>query len=93
MNYTKGPWKVQPLTLYCHKVTPEAKSLGEHITNSDLISAAPEMYEALKLIQKELLGSNETYNGLGLNRFTMVSAVNNAIAKAEGSEDERNYSK
>lgn len=78
MNYTKGKWTVSPLKLGVLADDDDAKvvadctnmdSLEECTTNAQLISAAPDMYEALKAVQR---------------MQDWGEAVNKALAKAEG---------
>lgn len=83
-NYTKGAWKVYPTNhqgVNLKIATGEAeqgiaylsKDLVEYQANANLIAAAPDMYEALKLILS-----------LGLNDGRRWMAEQ-ALAKAESS--------
>ena len=84
MNYTKGEWKANR-----HGVFVECRNLiianivnretnDETIGNARLISAAPDMYEALK--QYERIGIFKEYPNY-------LEGLRNILAKAEGKEE------
>ena len=80
MKYTKGEWKVEGFNVFDndgHSIascgTYSERKHGECITNAHLISAAPDMYEALKEARLHCSG--------GTN---LISRIDQAIAKAEG---------
>lgn len=91
MNYTKGEWKVAStgfdreyrkfivLDNEWLWITAEAKGETEEEAeaNAHLVSAAPEMYEALKAIIDEARGTDR-FGG------DQITDALNAIAKAEG---------
>ena len=87
MNYTKGEWKagnVDVVTKSTHIANCYSESnfkrpsIGEALVNAHLISAAPDMYEALKLYQSHQEGTSGHYC------WKCAEAINKALAKAEG---------
>ena len=98
MNYTKGQWKAY-LTkkpdewtvcagengIYgiCETVFDDALLLSEKKANAHLISAAPDMYEALKSLKIRfdlaILDLKESQSDI-----EVCSKVDKALAKAEG---------
>ena len=65
--------------------TPYARTFNDHEANAHLISAAPDMYEALKEI-KEYCAEYAEENGLEDNApmWAFISDAQSAIFKAEG---------
>ncbi len=96
-NYTKGKWKVEEIDLSNEEifVSNEDKLIAitmagmskhemedeEAIANAHLISAASDMYQALKLIEKNisLVDSSCYHDGKHISRI-----IEAAIKKAEG---------
>lgn len=93
-KHTPGPWKkvidsggqiniVAP-DGYNLAVIPDPNQEGgrgeEDFKNGDVLAAAPEMLEALKLIRSSLSIEDEE----NLNNWTAVHAMDQVIAKAEG---------
>ena len=90
MSYTKGPWRVvhndkkdYPFILNDEKkviaqvIGDGVKIEGNH-ANAQLISSAPDMYQALKLLQER-----DDYGSLRLPTQAK-EIINQALAKAEG---------
>jgi len=95
MNYTKGEWKAYGSTVHLVDSTTSTNIIccdqlgfmaeGEAHANAYLISAAPEMYEALK-------GLCHAYN---VDEYSIIPSqdpeywrrVFRALAKAEGREE------
>lgn len=93
MNYTKGPWRkiagdVQGMSIDGEYDLTIATGLSDD-DDASLIIAAPDMYEALKVVVRAY-GSAELIHNAQEIALEMAEA---ALAKAEGSEDERNYTK
>lgn len=95
MNYTKGEWKAHGIVIVDKDgfeiATVQTKHAeGEAKANTNLISAAPEMYEALKQIVTRI----ESKDGVvrcGLQAIGQVGMLNaliheskQALAKIEG---------
>ena len=95
MNYTKGEWKVAPAIDIPYKTSVmvgrltvadivEMPVLGEAEANTNLIAAAPDMYEALKRVVKYfdriIADTSEKYES------AMVLQAKAAILKAEGKQ-------
>ena len=90
MNYTKGEWKrlkENPTVIIAQFQTGGVKQIAKiyesvvystNEANAYLISAAPEMYEALKDLQKAIENGKER---IGAGRWFNLD---NALAKAEG---------
>ena len=80
MNYTKGEWAVTP----AGNVVVDGRLIvrtpvltdndNEALANTNLIAAAPDMYEALK----EMIGAEDSIPEY------MAKVINVALAKAEG---------
>ena len=100
MEYTKGEWKVNGFDKRLVQVDlydgvnrfgiADCSNTGllpeQEIANAQLISAAPEMYEALKVVYELLkmqysivLGHYPNYD-----KYTEIEQVEKALAKAEG---------
>lgn len=92
MNYTKGEWKVKPpdyenergIVIYNdidNGIVARVATLGgtknEVETNAHLISAAPDMYEALK-------ETRITLNILQPRGSALLREIDKALNKAEG---------
>ncbi len=89
MNYTKGEWKVSgKVGAYDYTVSSDLEYPIARIMASKedayLISAAPDMYEALR--HTEIMLSNIESAGIILNQQMnlLKIEVNKALAKAEG---------
>lgn len=87
-KHTPGPWKVTPLTGWCHQVLPKTSTIDEHCMNAHLIAAAPEMLDALKELTDRLLNCHggderELYKANPRCVEKWKQALR-AIAKAEG---------
>ena len=91
MNYSKGEWKVNcgirangeliaTTEALKRNLTKDGYNATEEIANAHLISAAPDMYEALKDLQKAIENGKER---IGAGRWFNLD---NALAKAEGKE-------
>ena len=92
MNYTKGEWKANR-----HGVFVECRNLiianivnretnDETIGNAHLISAAPEMYEALKTVREQV--ANFLYPKVKLlSSKELIVLMDKALAKAEDSHN------
>ena len=86
-KHTEGPWRtdvdeegvgyVEPCGVYFDGCTE--KPASEHQANANLIAAAPEMYEALRLLYAHANG----YMNVAGN---VVEDVEKALAKAEGKQ-------
>lgn len=91
MNYTKGEWKVEDETvIVCGMRLIASTTAGgfnysayrkENEANAHLISAAPDMYEALKALD-EYGNASHPYN-LKLKKVAF-ELLDKALAKAEG---------
>jgi len=82
IKYTKGEWKEsQSLTgerlIYAENGDYEIICSNIRHWNKDIIMAAPDMYEALKLYQSHQQGTSGHYC------WQCAEAINKAIAKAE----------
>lgn len=103
MNYTKGKWtinKSSPTDVYAinngsHFVAECGNPYlpnGEDLANAHLISAAPDMYEAIKMainelteIQGDWASVSDTYVPSWVNLIrNALSPLHQALAKAEG---------
>lgn len=97
-KHTPGPWKVSKLdgrtingkayrNLEGNLVTPAIASIkertGETEANARLISAAPELLEALKWLNAEFECRDDDFGGALFTRNDF-ERVRRAIAKAEG---------
>lgn len=90
MNYTKGPWKAEGNSVFKDEWrNPIATSYDPDYTNqlndvskanAQLISAAPEMYEALRWLVNDL-PKNRDWLSPDLEKL-----MKQALAKAEGKE-------
>lgn len=89
MNYTKGEWTTYKDTLTQHATHIEVKHTGHekqyievayvyHEDDARLISASPDMYEALKNLIYRI------DEGLALGSELDIEPARKAIAKAEG---------
>ena len=82
MNYTKGKWKVIYRGLQGH-ITANNKIICEMLDidsinsedNVHLISASPDLYEALKAIRENIGWAND---------IRIIDQMKNALLKAEG---------
>lgn len=98
MNYTKGEWKLGETLrdhnddIFWHTSVVRggirvARSTGigedEAFANAQLISAAPDLYEALKEARKELKAWVKDH-GECIATNDVINSINKAIAKAEG---------
>ena len=102
MNCTRGKWEFysgvgapavivkgnkQPDKLICHaRLFMGSEDLSESEANAHLISAAPDMYEALKMSKdalKTLLYEHPT-DEIGI---IQISVIDKALNKAEGKEE------
>lgn len=98
MKHTSGPWRVfRGVWIFSQSdeivADVDAKNL-DHIANAKLIAAAPELLEALKMVQ-QMLTSGELVRDISLDAkpdFAMrmldfvpkLNKIMMAIAKAEG---------
>jgi hypothetical protein len=95
MNYTKGNWTVSNLVISDKEgnaianieIQENPESINENITqaNANLISASPDMYEALTYFldfYKYMRGRNENHSNDCLD--TMYLKAEKAVLKAEG---------
>jgi thiamine biosynthesis protein ThiC len=85
-KHTPGPWMViegtinpLPSDIYCYNVG--AKSKNEAISNGQLISAAPELLEALKIAEAWI---SDTQLDFDLSDNGTLQEIRAAIAKAKG---------
>ena len=85
MRHTSGPWESKQWS-FCDNFTIYANNDGEHIAyvdekaNADLISAAPDMLEALQGLSSIDFGAK----GWGKKAETFAILARKAIAKAKG---------
>lgn len=83
MNYTKGEWKVVKTGSFksAHWAVQTQNGIiaATSLTNAQLISAAPDMYEALKLAIEKLNNEGRAYE-------RTIWVCEEALAKAEGKE-------
>ena len=98
LNYTKGEWTVEDETnIFCgDRLIATAGGYSDNYTspraenkaNARLITQAPRMYEALKQIQRWLLGGTEIEGDKAKLFNTQFVKANNltvrALAKVEG---------
>jgi hypothetical protein len=92
MNYTKGEWRICPISQpgWRHLIATESSPIEiakiylrgknpdeESLANAHLIAAAPAMYEALKALMLDYQGHNLELN---LAQHTLILK---AISKAE----------
>ena len=94
LNYTKGEWEVMYDSVHGYSIGNGEVTLAtlttllEEQANARLIAAAPELYEALKQIQRWLLEGTEIEGGKAKLFNTQFVKANNltvrAIAKVEG---------
>jgi len=95
MEYTKGEWKVAheynvavgnrgvaSCGGYTSNMSDADKITQENIANAHLISASPDMYEALKEILPENTGYMESMSWESYNKA--IKQIRQALAKAEG---------
>lgn len=84
-SYTPGPWQVQPLTGYTHRIEPKAISPEEHCANSRLIAVAPEMLEMLldmqDFINSQMKKANDKQASLLIAQYKKLIPL---INKAKG---------
>ena len=95
MNYTKGEWKVNcgirangeliaTTEALKRNLTKDGYNATEEIANARLISAAPEMYEALQKISYAVMNGNLKVNkSVAIQIYEIATP---ALAKAEGKE-------
>jgi hypothetical protein len=81
MTHTKGPWYSHGLEVHgeifiCEVGSENPKDRDEHLANASLISAAPEMFEALQMI----LNDNRLMNALNK---AQARAIMNSVNKAK----------
>ena len=84
VNYTPGPWKCVPTSHHYHDyriftpigLIPFERGSGVEYANAKLISAAPDMLEALQAIEK--------YMRADFDDMPMSGKARAAIAKATG---------
>lgn len=108
MRYTKGPWKVTNnnaiegeggevvLDLIYAPIgsDEELAELDFHKDNENLISAAPDMYEALRdliesydVLIREVLPTDSVAAGCAKGAFLNINKARQALSKAEGKEE------
>lgn len=95
MNYTKGQWKQQREHIYSPDnkliATAEVREQVDWYENARLISACPDMYEALKY-SAELIEVARQYFPKSIktsDKFTLentCATISKALAKAEGKD-------
>lgn len=96
--HTPGPWSVEGLFVvggaredrriaYTYRALVYCPE-GESVANALLISAAPDLLEALKFVQEHIADPErklrDLYPAFGLNASRALDMVAAAIAKAEG---------
>jgi hypothetical protein len=94
MEYTKGEWKVTKSSSFKEQYAIQSVSSNYIIAttfptigaksrdNANLISAAPDMYEALKRVEKFLFSCSNIGRGCAPNSEFM-SSITKVLAKAE----------
>ena len=101
MNYTKGEWKVQHYNKNKLYVISDYSQIAQMLytetrgmvgtpeqreANAHLISAAPEMYKALKTVREQV--ANFLYPKVKLlSSKELIVLMDKALAKAEGKEN------
>ena len=90
-EFTKGPWEVNERLMYSIEIKSTERELladvfmvqyGDYVKNAKLISAAPDMYEACKLMIDAL---GKLSGGLPDSTFTEpYFKMRNALNKADG---------
>ena len=94
-EFTPGPWEVNYRLMYSVEIKSIGRELladvfevqhGDYVKNANLISVAPDMYEACKLMIDAL---GKLSGGLPDSTFTEpYFRMREALAKAEGVEKE-----
>ena len=94
-EFTPGPWEVNERLMYSIEIKSTERELladvfkvqhGDYVKNANLISAAPDMYEACKLMIDAL---GKLSGGLPDSTFTEpYFKMRNALTKAQGGEKE-----
>ena len=84
MEYTKGEWKKQGnrIEVYgrgviCECPSPQSGGVFELVANTNLIAAAPDMYEVFKVATGQL-------NSTGVVAVRTLRKMNETLGKAEG---------
>ena len=97
-NFTKGAWKIYKTDVYLnngyvcveseknviHEMKTYSTTERESIANANLISAAPDLFEALLLARKCVGSQLVDLEGDGNNFITIKEVIDSAIDKALG---------
>jgi hypothetical protein len=87
-KHTPGPWEACDRGDYCDEgIVILGNDMRVAVVNSeddtDIIAAAPEMYEALKATKRDFLKWAEIRGGIGTYAGA-IARIDAALAKAEG---------
>lgn len=89
-KFTPGPWEAGGTLIGVGKITIRqhldgSRKADELEANARLISAAPDMYEALKHALSDMDKIDELCKIAGVHKFTMMRReIQSALAKARG---------
>jgi hypothetical protein len=97
VDFTKGPWIVNPLNAIVDAFSPgetvavckmlwptEERSEFETMANAQLIAAAPDMYEAMKALERLWGVGCSSDKFVQHLRDEVMDDIRNAVSKAEG---------
>ena len=90
MNYTKGNWKLQHQEILSgnKNIATVSMNQNEFKDNANLISASPDMYEALKVALWDIENGEVEAQWQGKPRLIeRLSIYKKALAKAEGKNE------
>lgn len=91
-KFTPGPWQSHGSHIYSpdKKIIAVVNNPGSKesdyplVPNRDLMTAAPDLYEALKRLEKEWGSGTRKGRAIDLLPLYLVNQIKAAIAKAEG---------
>ncbi len=78
-KYTKGPWEINEEKINSKYDNIATVNELNRIANAQLISAAPEMYEALKKIERVYIAGGEATKG---DLFTLIQVMKSTAQQA-----------